>query len=379
MKKRFAAILAILMLLTIVASALAEQPPRREGPVRKTGMLSLLNATEQEYAAYKGASQFLYDQLVREGLIDRGKLPAPEDGMTAPGDDGEPPVFGEGGAPEESEQPFGIVFFDSLDTMLMALEAGEINDMEIYRSAAEYLCTQNDKLNVIHPIDISPDCPDFVKTAVSLRLSSDFSFLMLEKNSALRDEFSAAIQAMKEDGTLERLVREQIQDLLEGKEIAPVQMPEFEGVDAIRVAVTGDLPPMDYVTANGTPAGFNTAVLAEISQRIGKPIQLLVISSPARSVALASGRVDVVFWVRANTLADSLAGKNEEERLAFLEEKKNGISEEMSRLVDMNNATAPLQLIGSYDIPAGTVITEAYYSDTLVHVELSKDQAGAAK
>jgi ABC-type amino acid transport substrate-binding protein len=33
---------------------------------------------------------------------------------------------------------------------------------------------------------------------------------MLERSTALRDEFNTAILAMKEDGTLDKLIREQI-------------------------------------------------------------------------------------------------------------------------------------------------------------------------
>ena len=61
--------------------------------------------------------------------------------------------------------------------------------------------------------------------------------------------------------------------------------------------MTGDLPPLDLVLADGTPAGFNTAVLSEISKRINKNIELVTIESNARAAALTSGTVDVVFWV----------------------------------------------------------------------------------
>ena len=70
------------------------------------------------------------------------------------------------------------------------------------------------------------------------------------------------------------------------------------GADTIKVAVTGDLPPIDFVLADGRPAGFNTAVLAEIGKRLRLNIELLNIDSGARAAALASGRADVIFWVQ---------------------------------------------------------------------------------
>ena len=62
--------------------------------------------------------------------------------------------------------------------------------------------------------------------------------------------------------------------------------------------MTGDLPPLDLIRADGTPAGFNTAVLSEIGKRINKNFELVSVDSAARSAALASDKVQLVFWVR---------------------------------------------------------------------------------
>ena len=51
------------------------------------------------------------------------------------------------------------------------------------------------------------------------------------------------------------------------------------------------------ILADGTPAGFSTAVLAEISKRINKNIELVSVDSAARAAILASKGADVVFWV----------------------------------------------------------------------------------
>ena len=75
-----------------------------------------------------------------------------------------------------------------------------------------------------------------------------------------------------------------------------VAFEKFEGAETIKVAVTGDLPPIDYVAADGTPAGFNTAILAEIGKRLKVNIELMNVESGARAAALSSKRADVVFW-----------------------------------------------------------------------------------
>ena len=390
MKKLTSFILAALILLTAsVLPALAENPPQgpqEQGPAMKTGILTLLNTTEEEYAAYKVARQAIFDLLIRDGSV---QIEVP-DGSEAASDEELPPPPPEGpfpgpdgqeapAEPAQGDSPSAIIFYDSLDYMIMALEAREISSMEIYQSVAKYLCANNDRLVMIHPIDLSKERSKHAEIAINTRLANDFSFLMLESSTALRDEFNTAILAMKEDGTLDQLIREQITDLIDGKEIAPVKMPEIEGADAITVAVTGDLPPMDYVAADGTPAGFNTAVLVEISRRIGKPIKLIVVSSSARAVALASGRADVIFWTRACTASDTLSMMSEEERSAWKAESEAGLSENDTALIESLEAMAPAASIGSQDMPQGTIITEPYYTDVLVPIELGRDSSQSAE
>ena len=57
------------------------------------------------------------------------------------------------------------------------------------------------------------------------------------------------------------------------------------------------------MAADGTPVGFNTAVLAEIGKTLGMNVELIGVESGARTAALASGRVDAVFWYEVNTAA----------------------------------------------------------------------------
>lgn len=57
----------------------------------------------------------------------------------------------------------------------------------------------------------------------------------------------------------------------------------------MKVGVTGDLPPMDYVAPDGRFAGFNTAVLAEIGKRMQRNIKLVQVDSIGRALALSEG------------------------------------------------------------------------------------------
>ena len=130
------------------------------------------------------------------------------------------------------------------------------------------------------------------------------AFGFREDSKNLRDNFNEALSALRNDWTLGALEGVYIES--HGTDDPePVEFKKFEKADTIKVAVTGDLPPIDFVAADGKPAGFNTAVLAEIGAYLKKNIELVNIDSGARTAALASGRVDVVFWYEVDMTSDT--------------------------------------------------------------------------
>lgn len=173
-----------------------------------------------------------------------------------------------------------IVIFDNMTDMLMALRAGRIDRLNVGIHTAQYIAAHNKDLALIdhhhNPI-----------LGLSLAMRTEDKPKILAVNLAIND--------MKSDGTLERLIRENV--LVSGEPVA-VEFPVIEGGDVMKVAVTGDLPPIDYFDPAGRPAGFNTAFLAELSRRTGRNIELVSVSAGARQSAISSGRVDAVLWTR---------------------------------------------------------------------------------
>lgn len=177
---------------------------------------------------------------------------------------------------------FAYTYFNSLSSALLALKAGQIDRIDMNKSTAEYIAANNSDVS-LRTLDWS---------------AFDFQMAVLEKNASLLDEINAAIIGMKSDGTLRTLTKEHIDSVLNGEKPKKAEIPVLNGAITIRVAVTGDLPPMDYTTADGEPAGFNMAFLAELSKRINKNINLVGIDSGARLTALSAGTVDALFWAR---------------------------------------------------------------------------------
>ena len=210
-------------------------------------------------------------------------------------------------------------FFDKMNDMQLALESGQIDMLSTYQNVANYMIQRSDNKEILPSEKI---------------LSDSFCFAVREGDTMLKNDLNKAIKAMATDGTLANLSKQYITELKNGAEPPAVPITQIEGADTIKVAVTGDLPPFDMILADGTPAGFSTAVLAEISRRINKNIEIVDVDSAARASILTSKGADIVFWVA----------------------------------VPKDSTLLPSNI----DQPDGIIVSEPYYHDLITHVGLKK-------
>ena len=259
MKKLIALMLALVMALALTAPALAAEEDSPQPPA--IGCLAHLGMDADEMAEY-----------IAERMAER--MPENTDGSV--------------------RRTRTRVYYNSLSELLMALDAGLISTIEADEPTVQYVLSLSDSYAEHHP----------------MRQDSSFEYSMCfeEDDTELRDQFNEAITAMKDDGTLDALAEKYIDGVIDGEEMGEVEFPSFDGAETVTVAVTGDLPPMDYVDEAGYAAGYNTALLAEISNRLGVNIQLMQVDSSSRALALASGRADVVFWVQSTTGERAIEG-----------------------------------------------------------------------
>lgn len=345
MKKLISLLLVLVMSVCVLcAPALAED-------VVPAGVLSFLNYSEDEFANASVIWNYLGISLFNNGYV-QSKVMVPMD-----------PEY----ALAATAADYPVRFYDSLDAMVMGLQAGEIISFDIYSCVADYICAQNENLVNYVQYDTTSDRSAFVGEVLD-RFSNGFSFMMLEENEALRDEFDVAIGAMKEDGTLQQLIDEHITKVINGGEPQVIVPDQIEGAETITVAVTGSLPPMDYIAPDGTVAGFNTALLAEIGRRIGKNIKFEQVDSLGRAMALSSGTVDVVFWVRGVATGSKTFKMTDEEFAAYKAEMEKDFTPEEKEAIARLDEILPRLKEYTRDMPDGTIITEPYYSDIPVGV-----------
>lgn len=218
---------------------------------------------------------------------------------------------------QHEDLDFEYIFFKNMTSMLLALKSGQIDYMSTYEGVAKYLVKNNSDL------EYEPLSPE---------LTDVFCCAMRKEDTNLKEEFDKAILKMTRDGTLTKLVKKYIAEFYFDQTPPIIEMPRFYNDSVVKVGVTGDLPMLDYIRPDGIPAGFNTAVLAEISRLIGRNFIIVQIDSGARAAALASGEVDVIFWA---------------------------VVPQMEELIPLN-----------VDKPDGVILTVPYFSDKNVHVKL---------
>ena len=214
------------------------------------------------------------------------------------------------------------IYYDSLDALEMALTSGKIDQADIGESTGRYMLSKN---------------PDLEEGVITVVPTNNYGMLLMADNKELCDDISEAIEELEAEGTLAELQKTYIDGYIDGSEPEAIELPVFEDTDdTITIAVSGDLPPMDFIGADGTPAGFNVALISAIAQKLEVNVKLTTVNAGSRAVALTSGKVDVVFWTVSSELKDQGMG---------------------NPLVDA-------------DMPENTVKTTPYYSEQVMGIVL---------
>ena len=209
--------------------------------------------------------------------------------------------------------------YSNLSAALMDLESGRIDEIGIEKCTADYVIAHNDN----------------IESYEDSKEMTVFSMMTLDTNKEVYDILNNAIKEMKADGTLESLIENELKAYIESDPVAK-ELPHFDGARTIKIGVTGDVPPMDFVAANGKAAGFNIALLTEIANRAHVNFELVQIETASRPMALSSNKVDAVFWTKGTECP--ICGAEDAEKVE------------------------------------GTLVTESYYSDYFVKIKLKSDK-----
>lgn len=192
-------------------------------------------------------------------------------------------------------KPGNIVHFNRLADASAALLAGKVDAVYTLSVVADYYVKRNKNLGII-----------------AAKRNPQFNVVMAVRSddAKLREDVNRALAALEQDGTLSKLRKDWITDLPSDNEPGVKQIPKIPGAKTVHVGVCGDLVPMDYVAADGRPAGYNVALLSEIGKLSHINFEFVPLESQAKFTALQSKKIDVIFihlyvsQVNNNLLAD---------------------------------------------------------------------------
>lgn len=173
-----------------------------------------------------------------------------------------------------------VVYFNRGMDALTALKAGKIDALPIHQFTADYILKRNNDLKAI-PVEA-----EFEGGVIMAVRSEDL---------ALKAALDSAIVILKENGTLKALEDEWVTNLPATNEPSNTEISKIEGAKTIYIGVSGDYPPLDYIAADGRPAGFNVAILNEIGKILNLNFEFVSLETQARFAALTSKKIDVIF------------------------------------------------------------------------------------
>ncbi len=319
--------------------------------VYSVGILSLLNIDDDALVAYVQVQDYAMTALKHRGVA----IARPDVPQYLPG------------------YKIKVTGFDSLNTLLLGLSSGQVDCALVSESVADYICAHN---SIVHKnVDYRDDQElDYLSQVMYRAICNDYSIMLADGSEDLLNEVNSILAEMSEDGTVDRLVLEYITNAVDDDSLQRVEFDKFEGADTIRFVVTGDLPPMDYIREDGTPAGFSTAVLAEIGRRLHKNIEVIPTENLSRALELQNGSADAAFWTRAKTsVFEWMLGFAPEDIYANAHVDQLPVQKlQFSNLVTRMGKDENLEGVLVSDIPYGLLTTDAYYTEPVVMIYVDK-------
>ena len=180
---------------------------------------------------------------------------------------------------DEGERHIQRRAYSNLSTLLSDLQSGNLDYAQFPSVMANYLLKKYDYLERVGFIDGT----------------ESFCIGVPPRNEDLLDEINLAIEELEDNKIIDNLTEEYLNG--NEKNYKEVKFEEFEGAQTITFAVTGNIPPIDYVNDEGVFSGFTTAFLSELGKKLKKNIKLISCEPGARPAMLLSRKADALFWV----------------------------------------------------------------------------------
>ncbi|MBO4762434.1 MAG: transporter substrate-binding domain-containing protein [Lachnospiraceae bacterium] len=188
--------------------------------------------------------------------------------------------------------------YDSFEDAVEGLRTGEVDAIWACDSTADYAVKNYGDLDILDNSDMS----------ATARLSKPrFSFALAvtddKEGEETRKRLSDAIDKIRSDGTLGRLVNDYIKNAVSTDPFREEDMwsrtdrfrftHEMSG--SLDIGITGSAPPIEMIDEDGQPSGFCVAMLDEIACRLCTDINIRILDTETAYSQLMAGKIDALF------------------------------------------------------------------------------------
>lgn len=177
-------------------------------------------------------------------------------------------------------EPNMMVYFNRYVDAVTATKTGKIDAVLMPSFVSDFYIQRNNDLKVVE---------------LDKKMESYIIMAVRSEDQKLKEDLDAAIAKLQEDGMLESLESEWITNLSLENEPMNKEMGKIEGAPTIYVGISGDMAPLDYIGADGMPAGFNVAMLTEVGKIMNVNFEFVSMETQARFTALTSKKIDLIF------------------------------------------------------------------------------------
>ena len=173
-----------------------------------------------------------------------------------------------------------IIYYNRHSDIVAAMIAGKIDAAQVLKIVADYSAKRNEMLKIIQ---------------LDKKYQSSVVMALRSEDKQLKADIDSAITLLQTNGILKQLEDLWITNLPVENEPSNKEIPKIEGAKIIYIGVSGDVTPLDYIAADGRPAGYNVALLTEIGKILNVNFEFVSIETQAKITALSSKKIDVIF------------------------------------------------------------------------------------
>lgn len=172
-----------------------------------------------------------------------------------------------------------LLYFDSFQAALAALKSGKTDAVMALEPVADYYVGLDEDLSSI----------------LLNKAEGTYRMALRAEDAGLLTDINVALRSWSEDGTLDVLRKEYVTGLTSDKQFEGKDMPYFDDAPTLYVGLSGDNPPVDYIAADGNPAGYNVELLYKLSEALHVNFEIKVMPLETKFPALVSNKIDIFF------------------------------------------------------------------------------------